>query len=137
VLSQCGAIIARAFDRASRCGYNDSIIKPEAILTADITPEIFKHLVELAALALEGEEAAYLRRELNGQLKAIRELEAIRIATDVDITSHGVPYTTEISAPLREDVIDPCKESEDILRQAPETEDRFYVVPNIPHEDLT
>lgn len=106
-------------------------------MTEDITPEIFNHLVELAALAMDEEEAAYLRRELNGQLKAIRELEAIQIADDIDITSHGVPYSTEISAPLREDVIDPCKESEDILAQAPATEDRFFVVPDIPHEDLS
>ena len=106
-------------------------------MTEEITPEIFNHLVELSALALDEQEASYLRRELNGQLKAIRELEAIQIADDVDITSHGVPYTTETSAPLREDVIDPCKESEDILAQAPEVEDRFYVVPDIPHEDLS
>ncbi len=105
-------------------------------MTADITPEIFKHLVELAALALDEQEAAYLRRELNGQLKAIRELEAIEISDEIAITSHGVPYTSEICAPLREDVIDPCEEAQDILEQAPEVEDRYIVVPDIPHEDL-
>jgi aspartyl-tRNA(Asn)/glutamyl-tRNA(Gln) amidotransferase subunit C len=106
-------------------------------LTEEITKEIFNHLVELAALELDEQEADYLRQELNGQLKAIRELEAIEIADDAGITSHGVPYTTEISAPLRDDVIDPCEESEDILAQAPEVEDRYFVVPDIPHEDLT
>ena len=59
-----------------------------------------------------------------------------KIADDIAITSHGVPFTIEISAPLRADVIDPCKESDDILAQAPEIEDRFFVVPDIPHEDL-
>jgi len=136
VFIKCGAIIARAFDHASRRGYNDFILFPEGDLTEDITPEIFNHLVELAALDLNEQEAAYLRRELNGQLKAIRELEAIEIADDIAITSHGVPFTTDISAPLRADVIDPCKESDDILAQAPEIEDRFFVVPDIPHEDL-
>ena len=42
-----------------------------------ITPEIFAHLVDLAALELSPEEAEYLRRQLNNQLKAIHELEAI------------------------------------------------------------
>ena len=42
-----------------------------------ITQAIFNHLVDLAAFRLEAEEAEYLRRELNGQLEAIRELEAI------------------------------------------------------------
>jgi aspartyl-tRNA(Asn)/glutamyl-tRNA(Gln) amidotransferase subunit C len=136
VFFKCGAIIARAFDHASRRGYNVFILFPEGDLTEDITPEIFNHLVELAALELNEQEATYLRRELNGQLKAIGELEAIEISDAIAITSHGVPFTTEISAPLREDVIDPCKEAEDILAQAPEVEDRFFVVPDIPHEDL-
>lgn len=102
-----------------------------------ITPEIFEHLVELAALDLDQDEASYLRRELNGQLKAIHELESIEVAEDVPITSHGVPYSEAISAPLREDIIDPCKEADDILEQAPEVEDRLFVVPDIPHEDLS
>ena len=42
-----------------------------------ITPEMFAHLVDLAALELSPEEAEYLRRQLNNQLKAIHELEAI------------------------------------------------------------
>ncbi|HEY70874.1 MAG TPA: Asp-tRNA(Asn)/Glu-tRNA(Gln) amidotransferase subunit GatC [Anaerolineae bacterium] len=102
-----------------------------------ITPEIFEHLVELAALDLDDEEASYLRRELNGQLKAIHELESIEVAEDIPITSHGVPYSEAISAPLREDVIASCKEADDILAQAPEVEDRLFVVPDIPHEDLS
>jgi aspartyl-tRNA(Asn)/glutamyl-tRNA(Gln) amidotransferase subunit C len=106
-------------------------------LAETITPEIFQHLVELAALALDEEEASYLRRELNGQLKAIHELESIEVAEDVPITSHGVPYSEVISAQLRKDVIDSCKEADDILAQAPEVEDRLFVVPDIPHEDLS
>jgi aspartyl-tRNA(Asn)/glutamyl-tRNA(Gln) amidotransferase subunit C len=106
-------------------------------LAEPITPEIFEHLVELAALALDEEEASYLRSELNGQLKAIHELESIDVPDDVPITSHGVPYSEAISAPLREDIINPCKEADDILAQAPEVEDRLFVVPDIPHEDLS
>jgi aspartyl-tRNA(Asn)/glutamyl-tRNA(Gln) amidotransferase subunit C len=136
VLLPLRAIIARAFDRVSGRGYNDSTHKPEDFLTAAITPEIFDHLVELAALALDEQEAAYLRRELNGQLKAIRELEAIEVPDEIDITSHGVPYTREISAPLREDVVESCKEAQDILEQGPEVEDLYFVVPDIPHEEL-
>ncbi|MGD8813714.1 MAG: Asp-tRNA(Asn)/Glu-tRNA(Gln) amidotransferase subunit GatC [Anaerolineales bacterium] len=133
---QCGAIIARTFDRAISRGYNGPILWLEAVLAETITPAIFEHLVELAALALNEKEAAYLRRELNGQLKAIRELESIEIAGDVTITSHGVPYSEAISAPLRTDIIDPCKEADDILKQAPDVEDRLFVVPDILHEEL-
>jgi len=105
-------------------------------VTDVITPEIFNRLVELAALELSPDEAEYLRQELNNQLKAIHELEAIPLEADTPITSHGVPYTAEISAPIRQDEWLPHPHPEDILAQAPETEDGYIVVPDIPHEEL-
>ncbi len=42
-----------------------------------IDADVFSHLVGLAALELDQEESEYLRRELNNQLAAIRELQAI------------------------------------------------------------
>lgn len=103
----------------------------------EITPEIFAHLVELAALDLEPQEAEYLRLQLNGQLKAIRELEAIDLPEDVPITSHGVPYTPPISPDPRPDHIVPFTAVDDILSQAPQTDGRYIVVPDIPHTDLS
>jgi aspartyl-tRNA(Asn)/glutamyl-tRNA(Gln) amidotransferase subunit C len=103
----------------------------------EITWEIFEHLVELAALEMDEEEAAYLRSELNNQLNAIHELERIQVDSEIPITSHGVPYTDPISASLREDEIQSCKKADDILGQAPEVEDRYIVVPDIPTEELT
>jgi aspartyl/glutamyl-tRNA(Asn/Gln) amidotransferase C subunit len=47
-----------------------------------------------------------------------------------------VPYTEPIRPELREDVIDPCKEADEILAQAPEVQDRYIVVPDIPSEEL-
>jgi aspartyl-tRNA(Asn)/glutamyl-tRNA(Gln) amidotransferase subunit C len=109
---------------------------PESKRATEIGEEIFEHLVKLAAFKLDADEAEYLRKELNGQLKAIRELEAIEVDEQVPITSHGVPYTKAIRLPLRQDAIDPCKEADDILGQAPELDGRYIVVPDIPHEEL-
>lgn len=113
-------------------------------MSEQITPQIFEHLVQLAALELSRTEAEYLRQELNKQLKAIHELEAIPLTKDTPITLHGVPYTPEITPPIREDQLDaemddesaekPCAEA--ILAQAPEVEDRYIVVPDIPHTEL-
>ncbi len=102
----------------------------------EFTVGIFDHLVRLAAFELEVDEAGYLRDELNSQLKSIRELEAIEVDDKIPITSHGVPYTDAISLPLREDEIEPCKEADEILEQAPEVDDRYIVSPDITHEDL-
>jgi aspartyl-tRNA(Asn)/glutamyl-tRNA(Gln) amidotransferase subunit C len=101
-----------------------------------IDPQTFAHLVELAALELTANEADYLRKELNHQLQAIDELAAIPLDDSVETAAHGVPYPPENSAPLRKDgpetLIDPAR----ILEQAPETEERYLVVPDIPHTTL-
>jgi aspartyl-tRNA(Asn)/glutamyl-tRNA(Gln) amidotransferase subunit C len=102
----------------------------------EITREIFDHLVDLAALEMDEDEAEYLRSELNSQLNAIHELEAIELDPEVTITSHGVPYKDTIRAPLRDDNIEASEEADSILAQAPEVEDRYILVPDIPSEEL-
>lgn len=101
-----------------------------------LNTDIFKHLVQLAALELTPEEAEYLRAELNSQLKVIQELEAIPLEDETQITSHGVPYTPDISPQIRPDVWAPDPHPDEILAQAPETEGEYIVVPDIPHTDL-
>jgi aspartyl-tRNA(Asn)/glutamyl-tRNA(Gln) amidotransferase subunit C len=110
--------------------------KGDRSVPEEITREIFDHLVDLAALEMDEEEADYLRNELNNQLDAIHELEAIEFDPSTPVTSHGVPYTEAISAALREDRIEPCKEADEIVDQAPEERDRYIVVPDIPAEEL-
>jgi aspartyl-tRNA(Asn)/glutamyl-tRNA(Gln) amidotransferase subunit C len=101
-----------------------------------ITPEVFDHLVDLAALELDAEQAEYLRRQLNNQLKAIRELEAIPLDENVAATSHGVPYTTASSPALRADEWQPYPNPAGILLQAPQVDDGYIIVPEIPHTTL-
>jgi len=105
-------------------------------MTDSISPETFAHLVDLAALELGPEEGAYLLQQLNNQLKAIHELEAIPLDEDLPVTSHGVPYTNAISQAPREDVWQACDNPDEILAQAPQTEDSYIVVPDIPHTKL-
>ena len=101
-----------------------------------ITPDLFNHLVELAALELSEEEAEYLRQELNNQMKAIEELEAIPLSEQTPITSHGVPYSPQITPAARKDDWVACPNPEEIIAQAPETKDGYVIVPDIPHTDL-
>jgi aspartyl-tRNA(Asn)/glutamyl-tRNA(Gln) amidotransferase subunit C len=105
-------------------------------MTEQITPEVFQYMVALAALELGEEEAEYLRRELNNQLKVIHELEAIPLDSSIKPTSHGVPYTPEIRPPARPDEWIPYPDPGDIIAQAPETEDGCVVVPDVAHIDL-
>ena len=105
-------------------------------MTDSISRDTFDHLVSLAALELDEAEAAYLLEQLNNQLKAIHELEAIPLDPDTPLTLHGVPYTPVITPPIRPDIWRPYPHPEDILSQAPETEDGYIVVPEIPHTEL-
>ena len=105
-------------------------------MTDEINQALFEHLVELAAFAFDPEEAAYLRRELNNQLKAIQQLEAVPLEEDVPLASHGVTYTPQTSPTLREDVWEPCDNPEEILEQAPQVEDGYIIVPDIPTTKL-
>jgi aspartyl-tRNA(Asn)/glutamyl-tRNA(Gln) amidotransferase subunit C len=101
-----------------------------------ITPDLFAHLVQLAALELSPDEAEYLRKQLNNQLAAIHELEAIPLDPGTKATSHGVPYTQDITPEIRSDEWSSYPNPEQILAQAPETEDGYIVVPDIPHTEL-
>ena len=102
-----------------------------------ITEELFEHLVGLAALELTADEATYLRAELNNQLTAIQELEAIPLSENTAITSHGISYTDQNSMPIRPDDWRAYEQPESIIAQAPMSEDGYIVVPDIPHEELT
>jgi aspartyl/glutamyl-tRNA(Asn/Gln) amidotransferase C subunit len=105
-------------------------------MSDSITPELFQHLVQLAALELGSDEAEYIRRQLNNQLKAINELAMIPLADDTPITSHGVPYTAETTPAIRQDTWQPYPDPQKILIQAPQVEDGYIIVPDIKHTEL-
>lgn len=105
-------------------------------MTDTITPEVFTHLVRLGALELEPQEGEYLRQQLNNQLRAIHELEAIRLDAGVPPSLHGVPFPPELSQEPRPDEWEAFPHPEDLLAQAPTVAERYIIVPEIPHTDL-
>jgi aspartyl/glutamyl-tRNA(Asn/Gln) amidotransferase C subunit len=105
-------------------------------MSEPITREVFNHLVELAALELTPDEAEYLRRQLNNQLTAIDDLNQVPLDPDTPVASHGVPYTPATSAPIRADEWHPHPDPAKLLKGAPEVDDGYIIVPEIPHQDL-
>ena len=106
-------------------------------MTEIIDQETFKHLVELAAFEFDQEEAEYLRGELNNQLNAVREMEAIPLDPDMDVTVHGITYSEHNRPDIRKDDWVPYEKPDGIVEGSPENEDGYFVVPDIPHEDLS
>lgn len=115
---------------------SEDSVTQKSKLDPPISPELFQHLVRLAALELNDGEAEYLRGELNLQLQAIRELESVDLPEDLPITSHGVPYPSETRPELRQDRVMPSDVADAILDQAPEVEERYIVVPDSSHTEL-
>ncbi len=105
-------------------------------MSDEISPELFNHLAELAALELDAEEAEYLRRQLNNQLKAIHELETIPLDPATPVASHGVPYTLATTPSIRADELDAYPDPGSLISGAPETQDGYIVVPDIPHQKI-
>ena len=105
-------------------------------MTDQIDKQTFQHLVQLAALEMDDERAEYLRGELNKQLKSIRELEAIQLEEDMKVTSHGVSYNEENSPSVRGDDWHQYPNATGIMAQAPQVDDGYIVVPDIPHTTL-
>jgi aspartyl-tRNA(Asn)/glutamyl-tRNA(Gln) amidotransferase subunit C len=101
-----------------------------------ISEETFNHLVDLAALELDKAESRYLLTEMNKQIKAIHELEQIPIDVDTPPARHGVPFPSSICPSLREDQVDTYPQVEALLGQVPVAEERYIIVPDIPHTEL-
>lgn len=105
-------------------------------MTDKISPEDFKRLADLASLELPEDEAEYLRKELNNQMLSIEVLESIPIDAETGTAAHGIPYDELNSAIPREDVSSQDPNRDEILKQAPELEDGYIVVPDISQEEL-
>ncbi len=105
-------------------------------MTDKISPEDFERLADLASLELPVEEAEYLRKELNNQMLSIEVLESIPIDAETGTAAHGIPYDELNSASPREDISHQDPNRDEILKQAPELEDGYIVVPDISHEEL-
>ena len=99
-------------------------------MTEEISHEDFAKLEEIAMLALSLEEADHLRSELNHKLKIIRQLPSLETPSPNDVEAQPTSTT------LRPDEWTPCENPDDILDQAPQVEERYFVVPDIPHTEL-
>jgi aspartyl/glutamyl-tRNA(Asn/Gln) amidotransferase C subunit len=105
-------------------------------MSETITRQTFKHLVRLAELEMDAEEAEYLRQQLNNQLDVIQELAAIPLDEDIAPSLHGVSFPPDVSQPLRQDTWKLFDNIEGILDQVPDLVDNQVIVPDIPHTDL-
>ncbi|NQU17589.1 MAG: Asp-tRNA(Asn)/Glu-tRNA(Gln) amidotransferase subunit GatC [Candidatus Saganbacteria bacterium] len=86
-------------------------------------------VANLARLNLTEEEKKLFGEQLSNVLDHAEELQKLN-TDNVKPTSHAIPMKNI----LREDKVVPCKNTKDILKNAPEEEDNMFKVPRIIEE---
>ncbi len=85
-----------------------------------------KRIAHLARLRISTQEAQSLKRELNGILAWVEELNAIP-ADDVEPMAHAGAAQLR----MRTDVVTDGGRPADIVKNAPKSEDNFFLVPKV------
>jgi len=85
-----------------------------------------RRIAHLARIAVKDDEVEHLKDELNGILAFVEQLQEVDVAGVEPMTS-----VTPMAMKKREDVVSDGGIVEDILKNAPATEDHFFLVPKV------
>jgi len=91
-----------------------------------LTLEDVQHVAKLARLALDQDRLVQLTPQLESILHYVDKVRQADV-TGVEPMAHALP----LSNVLREDVAEPSLPIEAVLRNAPETDGRFFKVPKV------
>ncbi|MGO9545258.1 MAG: Asp-tRNA(Asn)/Glu-tRNA(Gln) amidotransferase subunit GatC [Rhodomicrobium sp.] len=93
---------------------------------AKIDEATVMRIAHLSRLKITAQEAHNLERELNGILAWVEELNAIPTEGVEPLTSTGAAQLR-----MRADVVNDGGRPADIMKNAPKTEDSFFLVPKV------
>ena len=85
-----------------------------------------RRIAHLARIAVKDEEVEHLKDELNGILAFVEQLSEVDVAGVEPMTS-----VTPMAMKQREDVVSDGGIADDIVKNAPATEDHFFLVPKV------
>ena len=85
-----------------------------------------RRIAHLARIAVADDEVEHLRGELNAMLAFVEQLSEVDVEGVEPMTS-----VTPMAMKKREDVVNDGNIAEDIVRNAPATQDNFFLVPKV------
>ena len=91
-----------------------------------LTIEDVEHVAKLARLALSDEQLRALTPQLESILHYVDQIQSADVS-NVQPMAHALPLANV----LREDVVEPSLPIEAVLKNAPETDGRFFKVPKV------
>ena len=85
-----------------------------------------RRIAHLARIAVAEDEVDHLRGEINAILAFVEQLDEVDVTGVEPMTS-----VTPMAMKKRADVVTDGELAEDIVRNAPQTEDNFFLVPKV------
>ena len=85
-----------------------------------------RRIAHLARIAVADDEVEHLRGELNAMLAFVEQLQEVDVAGVEPMTS-----VTPMAMKMREDVVNDGGIADDIVKNAPEREGHFFLVPKV------
>jgi aspartyl-tRNA(Asn)/glutamyl-tRNA(Gln) amidotransferase subunit C len=91
-----------------------------------VDADTVRRIAHLARIAVAEDEVEHLRDELNAMLAFVEQLEEVKVDGVEPMTS-----VTPMTMKKRADEVTDGGIAEDIVKNAPATEDNFFVVPKV------
>jgi len=85
-----------------------------------------RRIAHLARIAVKDDEVEHLKDELNGILAFVEQLSEVDVEGVEPMTS-----VTPMAMKKRQDVVDDGDIADDIVKNAPATENHFFLVPKV------
>jgi aspartyl-tRNA(Asn)/glutamyl-tRNA(Gln) amidotransferase subunit C len=85
-----------------------------------------RRIAHLARIAVAEDEVEHLKGELNAMLAFVEQLQEVNVVGVEAMTS-----VTPMAMKMREDVVTDGGIAADIVKNAPATEDNFFLVPKV------
>jgi len=91
-----------------------------------VDADTVRRIAHLARIAVAEDEIEHLRGELNAMLAFVEQLSEVNVAGVEPMTS-----VTPMQMKKRSDVVSDGNIADDIVKNAPATEDHFFLVPKV------
>jgi aspartyl-tRNA(Asn)/glutamyl-tRNA(Gln) amidotransferase subunit C len=85
-----------------------------------------RRIAHLARIAVKDDEIEHLQGELNAMLAFVEQLSEVNVDGVEPMTS-----VTPMAMRMREDVVTDGDIAADVVKNAPQTEDHFFLVPKV------
>jgi aspartyl-tRNA(Asn)/glutamyl-tRNA(Gln) amidotransferase subunit C len=107
-------------------GTGETAVPDKATSAAQIDDATVMRIAHLARIKVKPEETPNLKRELNGILSWVAELNAIDTGKVEPMVSLGAAQLT-----MRPDAVTDGNRPADVLKNAPKSEDGYFLVPKV------